>query len=80
MAAITTIELVSALKDKVGEQQAKMLTEYVEQKITSTFQEAKEHLSTKKDLAETKADIIKWMFIFWIGQVATTLAIIYFRK
>ncbi len=30
-------------------------------------------LETK--IAETKADIIKWMFIFWIGQLASFIAI-----
>src|SRR3569833_1849628 len=29
-----------------------------------------------KQIAESKAENIKWMFIFWIGQVAATLAII----
>ena len=33
-----------------------------------------------KEISNAKSDIIKWMFIFWIGQVAVTLAIIYFRK
>ena len=31
-------------------------------------------LSTK--IAESKADNIKWMFLFWIGQAGTTIAII----
>jgi hypothetical protein len=30
----------------------------------------------RKEIGEHKADTIKWMFIFWIGQVAATLAII----
>ena len=29
-------------------------------------------------ISETKADIIKWMFIFWIGQMAATFAFIQF--
>src|SRR5882757_4895337 len=29
-----------------------------------------------KRIGELSADNIKWMFIFWIGQVAATLAII----
>jgi hypothetical protein len=29
-----------------------------------------------KDIGESKADTIKWMFIFWIGQVGATLAIV----
>jgi hypothetical protein len=37
-------------------------------------------LSTK--IAESKADNIKWMFIFWIGQVGTSIAFImlYLKK
>jgi hypothetical protein len=30
-----------------------------------------------KDIGESKADTIKWMFIFWIGQVGATMAIIF---
>ena len=39
-------------------------------------------LSTKEDLANTKAEIIKWIFIFWIGQVAVTfgLIVLYLKK
>jgi len=29
----------------------------------------------KQDVANAKADIIKWMFIFWAGQIATVIAI-----
>jgi hypothetical protein len=35
-------------------------------------------LLTKQDGAEIKTEIIKWMFLFWLGQVATTVAIIKF--
>jgi hypothetical protein len=31
----------------------------------------------RKDMGEIKADTIKWMFIFWIGQVGATLAIVF---
>jgi len=29
----------------------------------------------KKDLANTKLEVIKWMFIFWVGQLAAMIAI-----
>jgi len=39
-------------------------------------------LATKEDtrklevkLADTRADLIKWMFLFWIGQLASFIAI-----
>lgn len=36
----------------------------------------KEISIVRKEAAETKADMIKWMFIFWIGQVGATLGIL----
>jgi hypothetical protein len=36
--------------------------------------ELKAELSTK--IADSKAEVIKWMFLFWIGQMATTAALI----
>jgi hypothetical protein len=44
--------------------------------IDKKFNEAKEYPATKTDLAEVKADIIKWMFIFWVGQIAAAVAIV----
>jgi hypothetical protein len=29
---------------------------------------------TKQDGADIKAEIIKWMFLFWIGQIAVLIA------
>jgi len=37
-------------------------------------------LATKMDLAEVKADIIKWMFIFWVGQLGLIFAFLNFMK
>lgn len=33
-------------------------------------------LATKQDGAEIKAEIIKWMFLFWLGQMAATFAVV----
>jgi hypothetical protein len=50
------------------------------------FDIEKNVLATKQDILDTlilmqnqKSDIIKWMFIFWIGQIAVTLGIVYCR-
>lgn len=80
MNAISTIEMYNILKGKLGENEAKSLTEYVESKVERTFEKEKDVLATKEDLANVKSDIIKWMFIFWIGQIAVTLGIVYFRS
>ena len=46
----------------------------------SIFEKRIAQLDSK--IENTKADIIKWMFIFWIGQVGTITAIIFafFKK
>ena len=31
--------------------------------------------STKQELAEAKSDLFKWMFLFWVGNVATTIGV-----
>ena len=43
-------------------------------------------LATKEDMyqlevkmSEMKTEFIKWMFIFWKGQIVVTLGIVYFR-
>ncbi|MBI5098905.1 MAG: hypothetical protein HZB30_06665 [Nitrospirae bacterium] len=58
------------------------MVEYIETKVDKNFKEKKDILATKTDLANMKADIIKWMFIFWIGQLASLTAIlqIFFKK
>ncbi|RYE28429.1 MAG: hypothetical protein EOP42_16870 [Sphingobacteriaceae bacterium] len=83
---VSEIELFQILKDKVGEREAKTITEYIETKIEKQFELKKDLLATKQDIAELKgelrfemanqkAEIIKWMFIFWAGQLAAMIAI-----
>ena len=86
MNAISSIEMYNILKVKLGEKEAKALTEYVESKVQNSIKKEKDVLTTKEDLfklevklSETKSEIIKWMFIFWVGQIAVTLAIVYYR-
>jgi actin-related protein len=85
---VAEIELYEILKEKIGEKEAKTLVEYIEAKVEKKFQEKKDILATKLDIEELrtemqkmKAEIIKWMFIFWAGQIGALIAIlqIFFR-
>jgi hypothetical protein len=73
---VAEIELYEILKEKIGEKEAKILVEYIETKVEKRFEEKKDLLATKADLANAKADIIKWMFIFWAGQIGALIAIL----
>ena len=86
MESISSIEMFNILKVKLGEKEAKALTEQVESRVEKSLEKEKNRLATKEDileikieLKEQKSEIIKWMFIFWIGQIVVTLGIIYYR-
>lgn len=83
MSTITVTRLYDLLTEKVGKDAAENLTSYIEEKIKNEFDNKSEILATKGDVAkldvkitETKAELIKWMFIFWIGQIAVTFGFI----
>lgn len=86
-ASITITKLYSLLSEKMGKETAENLTTYIENKVKEEMEQATKVLATKDQVAdvktsvaEVKADIIKWMFLFWIGQIAATVAIILLKK
>lgn len=52
------------------------LKEYIDTKFATKDDLNSNTGQLRKELGETKADLIKWMFIFWIGQVAATFGFI----
>ena len=89
----TDIQLFQILRQKIGEQEAEALVSFVDSIIKDNNDTNLRVLATKEDIAksegklevkisEVKAEIIKWMFIFWIGQVAVTMGLIllYIKK
>ena len=87
--SVTEIQLFQILKAKLGEREAEQLVSYVKGEVKNEFENKKDILATKEDvflvkqdLHDTKAELIKWMFLFWVGQVAVTIGIIaiFFNK
>ena len=83
------IKAYEILKSRFNEQEAEALLDYFETKTSQKIDEKKDFFATKEDIykleikltekiAETKSDVIKWMFIFWVGQLAATFAFIKF--
>jgi hypothetical protein len=79
---VAEIELYEILKTKLGDKEAEILVEYIETKVDKEYSAHSDVLSTKVDMAKLKADIIKWMFLFCVGQLASLVAIaqIFFKK
>jgi hypothetical protein len=77
----TTLELYEQLKPKLGDAEARSLLEFIE---TTVIQKAatKDDLALleqrlKLEMAELRSDLIKWMFGFWIGNVAVLTGIMF---
>jgi len=89
----TTLEVFEIIKKTVkNEADAKTLVRYWEDanesEIVRTVERKIEHLATKEDLANLKAEMkgefanhIKWMFAFWVAQLGAMFGLLhYFLK
>jgi hypothetical protein len=79
-----TARLYQLLSDKLGTDTTEAMFKYIDNKTERSVEATIKTLATKDDIAElrkevgeAKSDAIKWMFIFWIGQVAAMLAIVF---
>ena len=72
---VSDIKLYELLKAKLGEKEAEAFVEILEKKVDHKFEDAKQLIATKEDLANTKVDLIKWMVGFWIAQMAAIIGL-----
>jgi hypothetical protein len=77
-----TARLYKLLSEKLGNNTAEAMFKYIDNKTERSVEATIKTLATKDDIAnvrkeinEAKAENIKWMFIFWIGNVGAMLAI-----
>ncbi|RYE36761.1 MAG: hypothetical protein EOP42_02130 [Sphingobacteriaceae bacterium] len=70
--SVNKLKVYEIFKSKLGEAEAQTIIEYFEQKSEEKINSKKDIFLTKED----KTDMIKWMFIFWVGQLAAMLAIV----
>ena len=83
MPTITITRLYDLISIKLGKETAENLTTFIEEKISSEVETKATILATKEDLGSTntkietsRADVIKWMFIFWVGQLVAMFGFI----
>jgi len=77
MAYANTLKIFEVLRPAFDEKQATKIAEAVETAFETNNSALLDKVATKVDLAEMKAEIIKWMFIFWIGQFASITAVLF---
>jgi hypothetical protein len=77
-----TALLYKLLTDRLGNDTTEAMFKYIDNKTERSVEATIKTLATKDDIAnvrkeisEAKTENIKWMFIFWIGNVGAMLAI-----
>ena len=48
----------------------------IEGEVKSVLEAGFARYATKVDLANAKSELIRWMFVFWVGQVAVTVGLL----
>jgi len=84
MAQANTLKIFETLRPVFDEQHAAKIAEAVEVALEENNRSLLDKVATKEDIfllkteiTETKAEIIKWMFIFWIGQFVSIVSILF---
>jgi hypothetical protein len=71
---MSVITIPKPLREKLGDEASDAFVEVIKEI------EKKDEIVTKdfleRRLAELKTDLLKWMFLFWIGQIAVIVAIL----
>ena len=87
--ATKALEIYDILKGiGLEEEKARKFVDYIEESSNTTIEKELKNFATKEDLlreieklrvemANVKVDLIKWMFIFWIGQISVISGIIF---
>ena len=57
-ATLSSIDMYNLLREKIGDQQAKSLTDYIEQRIEQSFEKEKSGLATKIDIAKLREELV----------------------
>ncbi len=87
---LTELQLFQILRRKIGESEVEAIVSFVETKLKENNEQNLKVLATKEDIAtlrqdmakmlteiaENKAEMTKWMFIFWIGTIGVLFGVI----
>lgn len=80
---VSEIQLFNILRAEFGDDKAGKLVDFVQSKVKAELEQNTATFLTQKDKTElvslikdTRADIIKWMFIFWVGQIGVLLGVL----
>ena len=80
--ADSLIRLLNQIRQEQKEDILEFVEEKFERRLTEEISKVNERItdevaSLKVDNQKTRSELIKWMFIFWIGQVGVILSVLF---
>ena len=79
MTVISLTKLYDLPSSRLGNEAAENLTTFIAEKIKDEVESKTQRLATKEDLANTKVDLIKWIFALWV-TLALMIIGLYLKK
>jgi hypothetical protein len=70
---VSEIELFEALSEQVGKEKAKVLVQYVENKIEKNLDQKKDVFAIKQDLSDLEVRLNRTIYIVGVGQFLAIL-------
>lgn len=71
---VSEIRLYEMLKAKIGEKEAEAFVDILEKKVEAKFDDKKNILATKEDLASLETKILRNMYLTSLGQLLAIVA------
>ena len=82
---VSEIKLYELLKARIGEKEAEAFVEILETRVEKKFEESKDTIATKEDIArleikiaDTKTDMIKWFVALFVALMLMIVGL-YFK-
>ena len=73
------IKLYDIFRTRLGDKETEAFMQVLDETVEKKVELAKSNLATKEDLNQTKVDLIKWVFAFWI-TLMIMIAGLYIKK
>ncbi|ANI88284.1 hypothetical protein A9P82_02570 [Arachidicoccus ginsenosidimutans] len=83
------IKLYDTLRKELGlsEEKSRAITQAIEETVLAEMGNTQQQNATKldieqlrKEIADTKVELIKWMFTFWIGTIGIAILFYFLKK
>lgn len=71
---VSEIKLYELLKARIGEREAETFIQILEDKVDDKFEQRKSELSTKEDVSNLLAELLRTIYLTSLGQLIAIIA------